>query len=183
VAEAAHVYPEDVPEIVRIAARVPRHDAVRRIFIHLERVSSTGGFKEFGLRVCPFYNYFQPALVLLEDGAIDAGAVLRVGADLVVAHTFNPEVLAASFDDLCRRGYLSRRVVDRVSGCVDDISPATFGQASGPLRALVSAMEEARPELPEEVEVTPTQEDYMTLFEKDRARARAAKRRAVWTRE
>jgi len=182
VAEAADVYPEDVLQIVRIAARVPRRDAVKRIFIHLERVSSTGGFREFGRRVCAFYNYFQPALILLEDGALDAEAVLRVGADLVVAHTFNPEVLGASFDDLRRRGYLSKRVVDRVSGSVGTISPETFGQASGPLRALVRAMEEARPELPDEVEVDPTREDYVTLFDKDRARARAAKRRAVWTR-
>ena len=183
VAEEAHVYPEDIPQIVRIAARVPRQDAVRRIFIHLERVSSTSGFSDFGRRVCPFYNYFQPALILLEDDAIDAHAVLRVGADLVVAHTFNPEVLRASFDDLCRRGYLSRRVVDRLAGTVDDIEPATFGQASGPLRALVHAMGESRDDLPEEVEVDPTREHYPTLFRKDRARARAAKRRAVWTRE
>jgi hypothetical protein len=183
VAQAAHVYPDDIPEIVRIAARAPRRDAVRRIFIHLERVSSTVGFSDFGHRVCPFYNYFQPALVLLHDGALDAAAVLRVGADLLVAHTFNPEVLAASFDDLRRRGYLSKRVVDRISGSADTIVPATFGQASGPLRALVSTMEEARPELPEEVEVDRTKEDYLTLFKKDQVRARAAKRRAVWTRE
>ena len=183
VAEAAHVYPDDIPQIVRMAARVPRRDAVRRIFIHLERVSSTVGFSDFGHRVCPFYNYFQPALVLLDDGALDAEAVLRVGADLVVAHTFNPEVLAASFDDLRSRGYLSKRVVDRISGNFDLIVPGTFGQASGPLRALVRTMEEARRELPEEVEVDGTKEDYLDLFKRDRARARAAKRRAVWTRD
>jgi hypothetical protein len=181
VAEAAHVYPDDIPDIVRIAARVPRRDAVRRIFIHLERVSSTVGFSDFGHRVCPFYNYFQPALVLLDDGALDADAVLRVGADLVVAHTFNPEVLTASFDDLCRRRYLSKRVVDRISGSFDIIEPETFGQASGPLRALVRKMEEARPDLPEEIEVDAVRDDYLTLFKRDRARARAAKRRAVWT--
>ncbi|MEM7433861.1 MAG: phosphatase domain-containing protein [Myxococcota bacterium] len=183
VAEEAHVYPDDIPQIVRIAARVPRRDAVRRIFIHLERVSSTAGFEDFGLRVCPFYNYFQPALILLEDGALDADAVLRVGADLVVAHTFNPEVLGASFDDLCRRGYLSKRVVDRISVGADNIDPATFGRASGPLRALVRSMEEAKPRLPEEVRVDPTRVEYPALFRKDRARARAAKRRAVWTRD
>ncbi|MGB5813338.1 MAG: phosphatase domain-containing protein [Polyangiales bacterium] len=183
VAVEAQVYPNDIPRIVRIAARVPRRDAVRRIFIHLERVSSTSGFHDFGTRVCPFYNYFQPALVLLEDGALDAHAVLRVGADLVVANRFNPEVLVASFDDLHRRGYLSQRVVDRVSGCADAIDPGTFGQASGPLRALVRAMEEARPRLPTRVEVLPTREAYPALFRKDRARARAAKRRAKWTRE
>jgi len=182
VAEAADVYPEDIPEIVRIAARVPRGDTVRRIFIHLERVSSTAGFGDFGRRVCPFYNYFQPALVLLEDGALDAQAVLRVGADLVVAHTFNPEVLVASFDDLRRRGYLSKVVVDRISEVADGIETATFGRASGPLQSLVRAMEAARPEMPEEVELDAVREDYVALFAKDRARAKAAKRRALWSR-
>ncbi len=183
VAEAAEVYPDDVPQIVRIAARVPRHDAVRRIFIHLERGSATTGFQDFGLRVCPFYNYFQPALVLLEDDALDADAVLRVGADLVVAHTFNPEVLSASFDDLCRRGYLSKSVVDRMSQAADSIEPSVFGHAAGPLRALVTNMEAARDELPDTVEVHAVVEDYLSLFAKDRARAKAAKRRALWSRE
>ena len=183
IAEAAGVYPDDIPEIVRIAARVPRYDAVRRIFIHLERVSSTAGFGDFGRRVCPFYNYFQPALVLLEDGALDAPAVLRVGADLVVAHTFNPEVLVASFDDLRRRGFLGKDLVDRIIEVSGTIAPSTFGQASGPLQSLVRAMEAARAELPDEVEVDLVQEDYLTLFAKDRARAKAGKRRALWTRE
>jgi len=182
VAEAAEVYPDDIPDVVRIAARVPRHDAVRRIFIHLERVSSTVGFVDFGRRVCPFYNYFQPALVLLEDGALDAQAVLRVGADLVVAHTFNPEVLVASFDDLRRRGYLSKVVVDRMVEVSASIDRSTFGQASGPLQSLVRAMQAARRDLPDQVEVDLVKEDYLTLFAKDRARAKAAKRRALWTR-
>ena len=153
VAEAAQVYPDDIPDLVRIAARVPRGDTVRRIFIHLERVSSTAGFSDFGRRVCPFYIYFQPALVLLEDGALDAQAVLRVGADLVVAHTFNPEVLVASFDDLRRRGYLSERVVDRIGAVSGSIEPSTFGQASGPLQSLVRAMQEARDMLQDADEV------------------------------
>lgn len=181
VAEAAKVYPDDIPQIVRIAARVPRGDTVLRIFIHLERVSSTSGFSDFGRRVCPFHNYFQPALVLLEDGALDAPAALRVGADLVVAHTFNPEALVASFDDLRRRGYLSKRVVDRILEVSDSIEPSTFGQASGPLRSLARAMESARAQLPDEAEVDAVKDDYLTLFAKDRARAKAAKRRALWT--
>ena len=133
--------------------------------------------------MCPFYNYFQPALVLLEDGALDAQAVLRVGADLVVAHTFNPEVLVASFDDLCRRGYLSKDVVDRMSEVSDSIEASTFGQAAEPLQSLVRAMEAARDGLPDRVEADTVKEDYLALFEKDRARAKAAKRRALWTRE
>ena len=106
-----------------------------------------------------------------------------MGADLVVAHTFNPEVLVASFDDLRRRGYLSKRVVDRLASVAPTVAPPVFGQASGPLRALIESMKEAREELPDEVVVEPVQEDYVALFAKDRARAKAAKRRALWTRD
>ena len=64
-----------------------------------------------------------------------------------------------------------------------EIEPSVFGQASDPLRALVHAMSASREELPESVEVTAVDEDYLTLFTNDRARAKAAKRRALWTRE
>jgi hypothetical protein len=92
-------------------------------------------------------------------------------------------VLVASFDDLRRRGYLSKGVVDRMSEISGTIETATFGQASGPLQALVHAMEAARAELPKQVEVDTVKEDYLALFARDRARAKAAKRRALWTRE
>jgi len=89
----------------------------------------------------------------------------------------------ASFDDLRRRGYLSKSVVDRISEVSATIEPSTFGQASGPLQSLVRVMEAARAELPDDVEVDTVKEDYLTLFAKDRARAKAAKRRVLWTRE
>jgi len=91
--------------------------------------------------------------------------------------------LVASFDDLRRRGYLSKHVVDRISEVSGMIEPSMFGQASGPLQSLVRAMEAARAELPDEVEVDSVKEDYLTLFAKDQGRARAAKRRVLWTRE
>jgi hypothetical protein len=44
-------------------------------------------------------------------------------------------------------------------------------------------MEAARAERPCQVEVDAVNEDYLALFAKDQARAKAAKRRALWTRE
>jgi hypothetical protein len=44
-------------------------------------------------------------------------------------------------------------------------------------------MEEAYEDLPEEVEADPVRESYLALFEKDRARSKAAKRRALRNRE
>jgi hypothetical protein len=78
---------------------------------------------------------------------------------------------------------VSRDVVDRISEVSDSIEAATFGQAAGPLQSLVHAMQAARAELPDQVEVDAVKEDYLALFAKDRARAKAAKRRALWTRE
>jgi hypothetical protein len=74
-------------------------------------------------------------------------------------------------------------VVDRITELSHTIEPSTFGQASEPLQALVHAVAAARDELPDEVQVDAVKEDYLTLFSKDRARAKAAKRRALWTRD
>jgi len=74
-------------------------------------------------------------------------------------------------------------VVDRISEVSATIEPSRFGQASSPLQSLVRAMEAARAELPDEVEVDSVKEDYLTLFAGDRVRAKAAKRRALWTRD
>ena len=77
----------------------------------------------------------------------------------------------------------SKRVVDRLAAASSEIGPSTFGQASAPLQSLVRSMEAAREQLPDEVEVDPVRGDYLEIFAKDRARAKAAKRRARWTRD
>ncbi len=182
VLESARVYPEDVPQIVRIAVRLPRRDMVQRIFIHLERVSSTAGFVEYGNRVCAFYNYFQPALVLLEDQAIDVDGVFRVGADLLIEHGFNPDVLTASFQDLIRRGYLSQKVAEAITNRADDILASNYGRAAGVLKAFVREVEARWAELPPTVKVEVPEIDYVALFPKDRERAHAMKRRVMWRR-
>ena len=71
VLERARVYRDEIPQLVRMASRIPRRDHVRRIFIHLDRMSAPEVFAEFGYRVCPFFNYFQPATVLYQDGAVN----------------------------------------------------------------------------------------------------------------
>ena len=96
----ARVYPDTLAEILAFAARLTRKPAVRRIFVHMERVSPAWELEAYGPRVVPFYNYVQPALVLLEDGAIDADAVLRVAAQLVLEQGFHADGLVASALDL-----------------------------------------------------------------------------------
>ena len=180
VLESAGVYPHDIPQIVRMAARVPRTEVVRRIFIHLDRVSSVERFADFGNRVCPFYNYFQPALVLTHDGLIDASALFRVGADLVVEHGFNPDVLVASFHDLVRRGYLSQRVAEYIVNLEADIAHQVYGSATNALQSFVNEVGVRVKTLPVKAPLDLFDIDYVALYPHDRERAEAAKRRVRW---
>ena len=178
---AARVYPDDIPDLVRKAQRVPRTECVHRVFIHLERSSPPALFEPFGTRVTTFYNYFQPALVLLEDGALSPLGAMRVGAGIVLRQGFHPETLVASVDDLLRRRRIGQGALARLVEAGAEIKPASFAGATPGLRALVAACEArlsrgvldaAPPEVPEI--------DYAALYLADRERAHAAKKRARW---
>ena len=179
VLERAQVYRDEVPNIVRLAARIPRRDHVHRIFIHLERMSAPEVFAEFGLRVCPFFNYFQPAVVLLQDGGIDVNAVLRVAADLVLGHGFGGEALAASVLDLARRRYVGRDVANQLARAAIDVDGPTYAGAAPALRQLAERLQRRLPELGEAGEIETLAIDYVDLFSRDKARARAARARAT----
>ena len=178
----ANVYSEDVPEFVRLASRIPRHEVVRRIFIHLDRISPAYLFDEFGPRVTAFYNYFQPALVLLEDGATTAEAALRVGAHIVIEQGMNPDALVASYVDLARRGQLGTKAAERifeVAGKKDLAIQATAGRVLG---RFASELERELPKLGARPAPAERPLDFVGLFDRDRERARAAKLRALWRR-
>ncbi|MBL8719387.1 MAG: hypothetical protein JNL79_25595 [Myxococcales bacterium] len=87
----------------RLEKRAP---VVDRVLIHLDRQTPPQDFDLYGGRVVPFYNYFQAALVLQEDGRLSADAVLRVGTDLVLQHRFDGDALVRSYLDLARRGHV-----------------------------------------------------------------------------
>ena len=183
VLERAQVYRSEIPGLVRLAARLPRGEAVRQIFIHLERMESPDVFAEFGDRVCPFYNYFQPAVVLLRDEALEPKAVLRIGAEIILRHSFSPDALVASFLDLARRRYVGRKVAQVLVEAAAEVERPSFGGATPSLLQFGEALERRLPELGEakpyeEPEVV----DYVDLFSRDKARARAARRRAKWKR-
>ena len=177
VLESAGVYPHDIPPIVRMAARVPRTEVVRRIFIHLERAFSIERFDDFGNRVCAFYNYFQPALVLLNDGLIGTHAVFKVGAALIVEHGFEPNVLVASFQDLLRRGFLGRPVADAIIATKDEVTEEAYGVAAAVLEAFIDEVAARAQNLPDGAKMSPIDIDYVALYPHDRERAEAAKRR------
>ncbi len=176
----AGVYDDDLPRIVRLARRLPRHDGGRRIFIHLDRVSSPAVFAEYGPRVCPFYNYFQPALVLLEQGAIGALGALRVAAELVIHHGFTADALAASYSDLVHRGHVGGRAAAALLEALDGLEETHFATTYPVLLTFRRELGQLAPDLPAAVpEPEPTEIDYVSLFSRDKARARRAKQRVL----
>jgi hypothetical protein len=98
--------PARLVEIRSLARRVPAVDAVRRIFINLERRTPPGRFRSFGERLVPTFNYFQTALVLHEEGMVPLAAVVAVGHSLIDRATYTRGQLRNSLDDLVRRGHL-----------------------------------------------------------------------------
>jgi hypothetical protein len=125
-------HPEEIEEAMLAMRRIHRDvPVVDRILIHLDRQTPPGDFAVFGERLVPFYNYFQAALVLHEDGRITADAVLRVGTDLVLQHRFDGDALVRSFLDLARRGNLKGTRFDDLLDALDRW-PRVGSDASGP---------------------------------------------------
>lgn len=178
VLRSAGVYEDDLPRLVRLASRVPRHDGARRIFIHLDRVSSPSAFEEYGARVCPFYNYFQPAAVLLEQGALGALGVLRVAAELVISHAFTSDALVASYADLARRGHLGSRAAEQLVLATEQLEASHFAMTHSVLKAFGRELRAAMADYPRDpAPIAPLSIDYVGLFSRDKARARRARER------
>jgi len=177
VLEQAAVTPEERPRLVQAASRLPKRDHCRRVFIHLDRISPLERFTDYGQRVCPFYNYFQAAAVLLEVGALDAPAALRVAAELVIDQSFTAEALAASFLEIAGRGHVSRRGAEQLLECVVR-GEVDFASAGKVLRDFVRELETAA--LPAELAAASEPDiDYVALLGHERSRARAAKLRVL----
>lgn len=173
----AHVHPEDAADLVRTASAIPRADPVRKIFIHLERISPSMAFDSFGARVCPFYNYFQPALVLLDQGVLDVVSTLRVAEELVVDHGFDADALAASHADLATRGQVGSRVREAFEASRRELDPRRFPGAGD---ALLEAAARISGHASDGRHADESPIDYLGLFERDRLRAAAGKARATW---
>lgn len=174
----ARVYPDALAEILALAAKLTRKPAVRRIFLHMERVSPAWEFDAYGPRVCPFYNYVQPALVLLEDGALDADAVLRVAGQLVTEQGFHADGLVASVRDLEARGHFGAAGAAKLLAAREGFSRQAYAASGRVLEAFLDLL--SREQLGDRRAVVPTTIDFVGLFDRDRIRARQAKRRAIW---
>jgi hypothetical protein len=104
VLEAGGVYADDAERVRSAWRRIAVADPVRRIFIHLDRLTPPAHFSAYGPRVVPVFNYFQAALVLLADGHLTAPQVIKIAVEMVQTAGHNIITLSNSFQDLLRRG-------------------------------------------------------------------------------
>ena len=107
---ASRAYEDDAVRIVDLARRVPKHDAVRRLFIHLDQRSAPLGFVPYGPRLVPVFNYFQAALVLYGDRVLSARQVIFVALEMLDSKQYELGHLATSVQDVIRRGRITREV-------------------------------------------------------------------------
>lgn len=112
---AARAYPDEIERTLAAAARAPRGPVVRRIIIHLDRRSPPSGFRRFGPRLVPVFNYFQAALVLYGDGVLSARQVVFIGFEMLDSGQYELGTLANSLQDLMRRGRLTVAVAQRLA--------------------------------------------------------------------
>lgn len=126
---ASRAYDDDANRILDLARRVPKADVVRRLFIHLDRRSPSLGFRRFGPRLVPVFNYFQAALVLYEDKVLSARQVIFVALEMLDSKQYELGHLATSVQDLIRRGRLTREVALQLTAEATDA--AKSGALSG----------------------------------------------------
>jgi len=177
VLEQAASSQDDVAKLLVLLGRLPKRDHCRRIFIHLDRMSPLDRFEVYGARVCPFYNYFQPALALCELGALDAAATLRVGAELVIDQAFTSDALAASFVELARRGQVGEATSTRLRDAMRGIGATEYAAATATLHLFAKELERLRLEpvaVPERLVI-----DYAGLLKHERVRVKTAKLRVL----
>lgn len=101
----ARVYSDEKERIFAAWRKITPSDPVRRIFIHLDRLTPPARFSRYGPRVVPVFNYFQAALVLAADGILTAPQVVKIGFEMAQHAGYSILTLANSFQDLLRRGH------------------------------------------------------------------------------
>jgi Phosphatidate phosphatase APP1, catalytic domain len=181
VLEAAQVYPDDRARIFAAWRAIPRADPVRRIFIHLDRLTPPAYFARYGPRVVPIFNYFQAALVLLADGELTAAQVARVAVEMVQTAGHNLLTLSNSFQDLVRRGLpiqaVAAPLLQALEGALQ--SPDAVLQAFRPLPDIVKAFTRRVAALgapPPPPEARPI--DYLSVLDDARPRTHRARKRS-----
>lgn len=126
---ASRAYEDDTERIIDLARRAAKGETVKRMFIHLDRKSPPLGFRRFGPRLVPVFNYFQAALVLYQDKVLSARQVIFVALEMLDSKQYELSHLATSVQDIIRRGRVTREVALQLTA--DAGEAATSGALSG----------------------------------------------------
>ena len=182
---ASRAYDDDALRILDLARRVPKHDAVNRLFIHLDRRSAPVGFRHYGPRLVPVFNYFQAALVLYGDHVLTARQVIFVALEMLDSGQFELGHLATSVQDVIRRGRITREVALQLSAEANDA--AQSGALSGrndlpPFEQIAEAfrarIRELGPSEPAPIELA-SPLDYVRLVDEEHEHRRNRRRRGL----
>lgn len=179
---ASRAYDDEAVRILDLARRVPKHDAVNRLFIHLDRRSAPVSFRHYGPRLVPVFNYFQAALVLYADHVLSARQVIFVALEMLDSGQFELGHLATSVQDVIRRGRINREVALQLSAEASEA--ARSGALSGrndlpPFEQIAEAFRERVRELgpTEPYQFEPTAPlDYVRLVDEEHEHRRSRRR-------
>ncbi|HEX2686128.1 MAG TPA: HAD family hydrolase, partial [Kofleriaceae bacterium] len=180
---ASRTYDDDALRILDLARRVPRHDAVNRLFIHLDRRSAPVGFRHYGPRLVPVFNYFQAALVLYSDRVLSARQVIFVALEMLDSGQYELGHLATSVQDVIRRGRITRDTALQLTAEAQEA--ARSGALSGrtdlpPFEQIANAFRDRVRELgPSEPQLVESSAplDYVRLVDEEHEHRRNRRRR------
>jgi hypothetical protein len=182
---ASRAYEDDAQRCLDLAQQMPKADAIGRIFIHLDRRSPPMGFRRFGPRLVPVFNYFQAALVLYEDKVLTARQVIFVALEMLDSGQYELGHLATSVQDVIRRGRISRETALQLTAEAGEA--AKSGALSGrtdlpPFERIAEAFRERVRELGGTVpqEVPPAEPlDYVRLVDEEHEHRRTRRKDGV----
>ena len=136
--------------------------------------SAPQGFRRFGRRLVPVFNYFQAALVLYADGVLSARQVIFVALEMLDSGQYELGHLATSVQDVIRRGRITR---DKALELVAEANEAAHsGALSGrsdlpPFERIAESFRERVRELGNQsIDQTPFDEeplDYVRLVDEE----------------
>ena len=182
---ASRAYDDDAAWCLELARTVPKTAAVRRMFIHLDRRSPPVGFRRFGPRLVPVFNYFQAALVLYQDKVLSARQVIFVALEMLDSGQHELGTLANSVQDVIRRGRITRETALQLAA--DASEAARSGALSGrsdrpPFERIAEAFRSRIRELgqPPASESPPEEPlDYVRLVDEEHEHRRTRRRHGV----
>lgn len=177
VLQLAKVYPDQRKRVFAALEKIPPYNAVRRIFINLDRRTPPSHLAAYGDRVVPIYNYFQAALVLGEQGDLDADAVIRVALEMVNRYKYTVDQLSNSYQEILRRGVITGAIGDALVLALRAYHPRPGEPSAEEVLHSFRRRVQAIPPDPRPAAKPPKPIDYPSLFIHEQRRHADVKKR------